>query len=128
MRDLIIVRKHLTLSNERVQELEYQLSEAQYLHHHYPRTRRILSLTLVIAVSTTVYLGYNNMKYGAENRQFAKELTQSENRVHNMVEVLDNQKDKVDELTTANEQLIKYCNPSAVNRAIRATPLPARGV
>lgn len=128
MNNLVTVQKHLTLANERVQELEYTLAETIHVHHGQRKTIHVLSWTLAFAVCATLYLGYNSMKYGAENRWFARELGKSEGKTHKVAEVLQLSNDRVDELETANEQLIEHCSPTNANRAIRATPLPLRGV
>jgi len=125
MRDITSVHRHLGFANEKVRELEFALAEAKHKHG---KTRIILSLALVATVGIVMYLGYNNMQYGAENRWFVNELTQSENRVTNTLEVLQFKNARIDELETANEALLGVCSPQDAKRAIRATPLPKRGV
>ena len=127
MKNLEVMQKHLDIARERITELELNSDE------RLKRTKKVYRIIVVVLFAITVYLGYNNMRFGADNRQLVKQLEASSDlqvRFDNVVEDWQYQSNRVTELQDANEQLIKHCKPCEVNRAIKATPLPklVRGV
>lgn len=139
------IQKHLTLARERIAELESDMFEQSERHKKHVKhlefkydeewkssrrnTQRYRFALTVLAVIIG-YLGYNNMKYGAENRWFATENASLQQRFDNVLEALHAQNGRVFELEYANGQLIRHCTPRDIKRAIKATPPPptARGV
>ena len=127
MKNLEVMQKHLDIARERITELELHADD------RLKRTKKVYRIIVVVLFALTVYLGYNNMRFGADNRQLVKQVEASSDlqyRFDNVLEMLHMQNDRVLELEDANEQLIKHCKPCEVNRAIKATPLPklVRGV
>lgn len=121
MKNLEVMQKHLDIARERITELEFTSDEGL------KRTKKVYRIIVVVLFALTVYLGYNNMRFGADNRQLVKQLEATYDlqiRFDNVLEMLHIQNDRVLELEDANEQLIKHCKPCEVNRAIKATPLP----
>lgn len=127
MKNLEVMQKHLDIAREKITELELNADE------RLKRTKKVYRIIVVVLFALTAYLGYNNMRFGADNRKLVEQLEATYDlqvRFDNVLEMLHIQNNRVLELEDANEQLIKHCKPCEVNRAIKATPLPklVRGV
>lgn len=127
MKYLEVMQKHLDIARERITELEMNSDD------HLKRTKKVYRSMVIGLFALTVYLGYNNMRFGADNRELVKQLEASSNlqeRFDNVVEDWQYQSNRARELQDANEKLIEHCRPCDVTKAIKATPLPKllRGV
>jgi hypothetical protein len=138
MKNLEVMQKHLGIARERITELtEFnnnliddlveESNRAYDADERLKRTKKVYRIMVVVLFAISVYLGYNNMRFGADNRKLVKQLEATcdlQFRFDNVLRMLYIQNDRVLELEDANEQLIEHYGPCEVNRAIKATPLP----
>lgn len=86
-----------------------------------------LLATLFVALGFWGWGGYRillSYHFQEENEKHKAELVYTMNQFNKMSFKAKALKDRVEELSGANEALIEHCRPCDVTKAIKATPLP----
>lgn len=100
------------------EEIEQELHESEITNY--------VLITMLIITAVIAIIFYNQkVQYKKDIVMIGKDIAERQQRIDNVIEMLQYVNERNLELQEANEALIKHATPLSVNRAIKATPLPS---